>query len=185
MSSSSAAADWLLNIPSEGDDPHTPKPDWHQHLLMTDRGTPRAVLANAITALRLAAEWDGVLGFNELSMTTVALKPPPWPMGATADEWTDQEDRLTADWLQHNGIYVSVETAGSAVQTVARDRSFHPVRQKLDSLKWDGTKRIDDWLSLYLGAEPNEYTCAVGARWLTRSSPNLWARIQSRLRPHS
>jgi predicted P-loop ATPase len=81
-------------------------------------------------------------------------------------EWTDHEDRLTADWLQHHGIYVSVEIAGLAVQTVARDRTFHPVRQKLDGLKWDGTRRIDGWLSLYLGAEPSEYTSAVGARWL-------------------
>ena len=107
-------------------------------------------------------------------MTTVALKPPPWPTGAVADEWSDQEDRLTADWLQHNGIYVSVETAGSAVQTVARDRGFHPVRQKLDSLKWDGTRRIDDWLILYLGADSNEYTCAIGARWLISAVARIY-----------
>jgi len=40
------------------------------------------------------------------------------------------------------------------------------VREKLDSLDWDGTKRIGDWLRLYLGAESNEYVSAVGARWL-------------------
>ena len=49
--SSSAAAEWLPNVTSESD--HS-KHDWHQGLLMTDRGTIRAVLANAITALRLA-----------------------------------------------------------------------------------------------------------------------------------
>lgn len=171
LSSGGNAAEWLPDVPIESDDANR---DWRQDLLMTDRGTPRAVLANAITALRLAPEWDGVLGFNEFSMSTVALKPPPWPMGVAADEWTDQEDRLTADWLQHNGIYVSVEIAGSAVQTVARDRSFHPVRQKLDSLKWDGTKRIDDWLSLYLGVDSNEYTCAVGARWLISAVARIY-----------
>ena len=170
-SSSAATAEWLPNTPTEADDS---KRDWKHGLLMTDRGTARAVLANAIIALRLAPEWEGVLGFNEFSMTTVALKPPPWPMGAVAEDWTDQEDRLTADWLQHNGIYVSVEIAGSAVQTVARDRSFHPVRQKLDALEWDGTKRIDDWLSLYLGADSNEYTCAVGARWLISAVARIY-----------
>jgi predicted P-loop ATPase len=50
--------------------------------------------------------------------------------------------------MQHHGIYVSVEVAGLAVQTVAKDCSFHPVRQRLDSLKWDGTRRIDGWMSL-------------------------------------
>jgi predicted P-loop ATPase len=34
-------------------------------------------------------------------------------------------------------------------------------------LKWDGTKRIDGWLSLYLGTKPSDYTAAVGERWLT------------------
>ena len=126
---------------------------WRQDLLMSDRGAPRAVLANAITALRLAPEWDGVLGFNEFSTCTVTLKPPPWTTEGSRSDWTDHEDRLTADWLQHQGIYVSVEIAGLAVQTVACDRTFHPVREYLDSLKWDGTKRIDDWLSLYLGVE--------------------------------
>lgn len=53
--------------------------DWSRHLLVNDSRAPRAVLANAITALRLAPEWDGVLGFNEFSLTTVALKAPPWP----------------------------------------------------------------------------------------------------------
>ena len=76
LSSTAAAVEWLPNVAAEGDDS---KRDWQQSLLMTDRGTPRALLANAITALRLAPEWDGVLGFNEFSMTTVALKPPPWP----------------------------------------------------------------------------------------------------------
>jgi len=52
------------------------------------------------------------------------------------------------------------------VQLVARDDSFHPVRQYLEGLKWDGTKRADGFLSLYFGAEATDYSAAVGARWL-------------------
>jgi predicted P-loop ATPase len=166
IATSAAAAEWLPDLPADTSSSTLLKDGWRQHLLMSERGSPRAVLANAITALRLAPEWDGVLGYNEFSMSTVALNRPPWQLPAPGIEWTDHEDRLTADWLQHNGIYVSVEIAGLAVQTVAHDRTFHPVRQKLDSLKWDGTSRIGDWLCLYLGADTNEYTCAVGARWL-------------------
>ena len=55
--------------------------DWSTYLLVTDTGAPRALLANAITALRLTPEWDGVLGFNEFSVATVALKAPPWSGG--------------------------------------------------------------------------------------------------------
>ena len=148
-----------------------PVADWRDHLIRSGgtkdkSGGPARILANAITALRLAPAWNGVLGFNEFSFGTVALKPTPWAGAATGAEWTDHEDRLTTDWLQHQGIFVSVDITGQAVQSVARDRCFHPVREYLDSIRWDETRRIDTWLSLYLGAETNDYTAAVGERWL-------------------
>jgi predicted P-loop ATPase len=84
---------------------------------------------------------------------------------------------LTADWLQHHRIYVSVEIAGLAVQTVAKESCFHPVRKSLDSLKWDGTKRIDGWLSLYLGVAPSPYVNAVGARWLISAVARIYEPV--------
>ena len=139
--------------------------DWRSNLLTNEKGFPKALLANAITALRWAPEWAGVLGFNEFSLGTVALKAPAWQSEPTGKEWTDHEDRLAADWLQHQDILVTVEVAGQA-QAVARDRCFHPVKDYVNSLSWDGVKRIDVWLSQYLGAELTDYSKAVGARWL-------------------
>lgn len=99
-------------------------------------------------------EWGACV--QRFSLSTCSTEPPPWSQ-ATPGEWTDQEDRLTADWLQHQGINVSVEIAGPAVQTVAKEQSFHPVRQHLDEVKWGGTKRIDGWLSLYVGVTPQRF----------------------------
>jgi 5S rRNA maturation endonuclease (ribonuclease M5) len=148
--------------------------DWHRDLLTNEKGVPKALLANAITALQVAPEWASVLGFNEFSLVTLALKAPPWQSGIAGNEWTDHEDRLTADWLQHQGILVTVEVAGQAVQAVARDRCFHPVRKYLESLSWDGTKRIDTWLSVYLGAEPSDYSAGVGTRWLLSAVARIY-----------
>ncbi|MGH9436855.1 MAG: VapE domain-containing protein [Terriglobia bacterium] len=124
-----------------------------------------SILANAITALRLAPEWQGVLAYDEFRCNAVALKPTPW--GALPKSgWTDQEDRLTAEWLQHRRIFVSVEIASQAVQTVAAQRLVHPVRQYLDQLKWDRIPRLDRWLSTYLGVVESNYSHAVGSRWM-------------------
>lgn len=139
--------------------------DWRTGLLRYNNGSPKKLLANAITALRGAPEWESVLAFNEFSLTVCTLKVTPWGDKEVL-KWTDQEDRLTADWLQHHGIEVSVSVAGEAVQTVARDRSFHPVRDYLSSLSWDGKKRIDSWLKTYLGVKKSNYSSTVGARWL-------------------
>jgi predicted P-loop ATPase len=123
------------------------------------------VLANAIAAFLHAPEWSGVLAFNEFGFGTVVLKPAPWGVVAKG-EWTDHEDRLAAEWLQRQGILVSVEVAGQAVQTAARDHPFHAVRAYLQKLRWDGVERLDRWLSTYLGAEDTQYSRAVGSRWL-------------------
>jgi len=137
--------------------------DWRGELVCSVRGKVTAILANAITALRYAPGWVGVLAWDQFAMRVVALRETPW--GATG-EWTDQEDRRACEWLQHAGILVRLNEAGQAVQTVARDRSFHPLREYLESLKWDGIPRIDDWLTLYCHADPTPLTRAVGARWL-------------------
>lgn len=40
--------------------------------------------------------------------------------------------------------------------------SYHPVRDYLDSLRWDGKLRLDHWLSQFMGADDTPYTQAVG-----------------------
>ena len=119
------------------------------------------VLANAIAAFRHAPEWGGVLAFNEFGFGTVALKPAPWGIVAKG-EWTDHEDRLAAEWLQKQGILVSVEVAGQAVQTAARDRPFHPVKTYLQGLHWDGLKRVDRVKHLLRDNRLNGCTYALG-----------------------
>jgi predicted P-loop ATPase len=99
----------------------------------------------------------------------------PWEANPSGHSWTDQEDRLTAaDWLQRNGILVDLNTAAQAAQTVAKDRSFHPVRQYLKSVHWDGVQRLDRWLSTYLGAEDTDYSRAVGARWMISAVARIY-----------
>lgn len=45
----------------------------------------------------------------------------------------------------------------------AQDGRFHPVRDYLDALRWDGVPRLDGWLSRYAAAESTEYTRAIGS----------------------
>ena len=40
-----------------------------------------------------------------------------------------------------------------AIRIVANEKQFHPVREYLESLKWDGHERIREVLPKYLGAE--------------------------------
>jgi hypothetical protein len=64
-------------------------------------------------------------------------------------------------------IDIKTDIVYEAVRTVANHHRFHPVCDYLNGLRWDGVKRIDNWLTIYGGAEDNEYTRAVGALVLT------------------
>ena len=162
---SAKASEWL---------PPPPNPNsasiatgWKSRLLVAKRGGALAVVANALIALRHAPEWQGVLHFNESSLATIIKLAPPFEIAAAVPlTWADNHDVLTAAWLQHQGISVNKEIAGQAVHAVALEHAFHPIREYLDSLTWDGVKRIDDWFTLYLGADLSDYLRAVGAKFL-------------------
>ena len=141
---------------------------WRDGLLLNLNGTVKPVLANAITALRGAPEWTGVLAYNEFAHFTVFQKPAPWmkPDIEVPADWTPNDDTLTTEWLHHQGIFVSGDVTGQAVEAVARERLFHPVRSYLKDLTWDGKHRLDSWLPEYLGVDPSPYAAAVGSRWM-------------------
>ena len=143
---------------------HPVRYDWRHELARSDKGKVLAGISNALIALRMAPPWNGVLAFNEFGLCTEARASTPW--GGPASVWTDNHDVLTVEWLEHQGVKLARGQVADAVQAVAREHTFHPVREYLDGLKWDGISRIDDWLVLYLGAKQSSYHAAVGARWL-------------------
>ncbi len=142
-------------------------PDWETRLITSGAKNPvrKAILANAATAFRYSPEWFGALAYDEFALWVVPSGYLPWG-AAKFTCWTDNDDRLATEWLQHKGIFVSVETAGMAIQMVAMEHGFHPVRRYLDGLKWDGILRLRTWLKFYAGAPDTPYFSAVGARWM-------------------
>ena len=55
----------------------------------------------------------------------------------------------------------------TAITKAADDRSYHPVREYLDSLpEWDGIPRVDTLLIDYLGADDTEYVRSVTRKTL-------------------
>jgi hypothetical protein len=61
------------------------------------------------------------------------------------------------------GFDPTTETVLTAVHTLSNHARFHPVRDYLDSLQWDGIPRIRNWLTTYGGADDKPFTQAIGA----------------------
>jgi len=156
------------------------EPAWQDDLILGVDGEPRAVLANALTAIRGANVWDGVLGFDDFAKQTVFRKPPPWHRGHwNGDrEVSDRDIFLATEWVQHQGIACPSMIVGQAIETISQGYLFHPVREYLDNLVWDGTSRIDAWLSEHLGVVDNDYTQAVAAKMLIGSVARIFKPLR-------
>lgn len=72
-------------------------------------------------------------------------------------------------------IQIVIEQAGfqpnkndipTAVARLGIDNGYHPVRDYLDSLKWDGVTRLDRFLPILFGTPDTEYEQMIGPKWM-------------------
>lgn len=68
----------------------------------------------------------------------------------------------------------SIDTIYRAVTSVAKKNNNHPVRNYLNSLKWDGVQRLNGWLSAVVGCEDSEYTRKVGSSLLIAAVARIY-----------
>jgi predicted P-loop ATPase len=140
--------------------------DWQKQLLLSDTGTVKPLLANALTILRNDPKWRGMLAYDEFSQRAVTTRPPAWSRAQSGADWTDFDDsQLTAE-LQRDGLALPTRIAAEAAQTIAQESAFHPIKNYLEPLVWDRVERVNTWLTAYLGAQDSAYTRAVAACWL-------------------
>jgi predicted P-loop ATPase len=139
--------------------------DWQADLILSTTKSPKAIIANALIALRNAPEWQGVLAYDDFALVTKLMRAPPWLAHHNdlwmVRQWTDRDDTLTADWLQHHDITVNTAVAAEAAEAVAKGAAFHPIQDYLNGLQWDGEKRIERLAAGYLGADDKPYHTAV------------------------
>lgn len=115
--------------------------------------------------------WKDVFAYDEFAQTIRYTREPEWhPDDAPKDKslvWNDGHIHCLNLWLRRVwGLQLPTEKIREGVYTVAKRDSRNPLREYLDELKWDGTARIDTWLTQYLGTEDTPYSRSVGRKWL-------------------
>src|SRR5262249_44836502 len=137
--------------------------EWRPTLHVGKNG-PLPILANVMTVLEHAKEWAGALAFDAFKSRPVFLRDTPEADAKKNDVLEDHNVRWITNWVQRLGIYAGVEVVGQAVHAVAEKSGnhFHPVRDYLSGLRWDGEKRADKWLTTYLGVDDTELSRAFG-----------------------
>jgi predicted P-loop ATPase len=68
--------------------------------------------------------------------------------------------------LETENFEPTVSDVLPAVMRHARENAFHPVRDYLNGLEWDGVQRLDRWLQSCMGATDTAFTRMVGRKTL-------------------
>jgi predicted P-loop ATPase len=109
-----------------------------------------------------------MFAYDEMLRAVLMMTPLNNTDGVFAPRATTDED-VTAvqEWLQRQGLcQVAKDTVHSAVDLRATERSFHPIRDYLNGLQWDGKPRIGSWLASYLSVKRSTYSNQIGTMFL-------------------
>jgi predicted P-loop ATPase len=125
-------------------------------------------LGNALLGLRNDPELIDALGYDEMQCAPVLRRPLFENIqDFVARPVIDADVAAIQEFLQWKGLRrLGKDTVHQAVDARARECAFHPVRDYLNALKWDGTARLWKWLCYYLGADQTDYTARVGEMFL-------------------
>lgn len=108
-----------------------------------------------IMLMRLGIE----LGYNAFNMQYHMVGPGDVPRRRVGDA---EVRRIWFSIIERWPIKVTLEFVREFIFDESMRNVMHPVREYLDGLKWDGVKRVENWLAKYGGATDNEYTRIVG-----------------------
>ena len=78
----------------------------------------------------------------------------------------DQVTMIRHEIANRFSFHPHISDMYDAITARSREHMFNPVVDWLDSLKWDGVKRLETWMIDYLGADDTPYVRAVSCKTL-------------------
>ena len=125
-------------------------------------------VGNVLLALKQEPELIGAFGYDQMLWCDVLLRPlfKPDP-NFIPRPVTDIDIFAVQEFLQWRGFRrLGKDTTYDAISKYAHECAFHPVRNYLNELIWDGENRLQTWLVKGFGAEQNAYSEKIGRMFL-------------------
>ena len=166
-------AEALADLAEDTDVPTTTD-NWREKLKVTDKGAIAQTIENAVIILQYDPRLSGSLAYDEMSHQIVTRKSLPWRRVSSVGQWTDADDAALRYYMEKVYGIAGKDRIFDAVNVVAQQASFHPVKEFLESDTWDGVPRVDTLLIDYLGAEDTEYTRTVTRKTLAAAVARIY-----------
>lgn len=122
-------------------------------------GGVKQSMENCVFVLEHDPVLAGAIRRNEFNCRNDIVRNMPW--NRRGDPIIDIDEKNIRLYLERNYGLTSKEKIESAIAIVANEDSFHPIRERLEGLIWDGKERIRVALHHFLGAAVDDYTGEV------------------------
>jgi hypothetical protein len=116
---------------------------------------------------------ENVLHFCELEDVAIQAKFNEFDgrdyvcIGDNEQQELDDHALVEVMRLMHKcGCIISKSAVHDALKALGRKHRFHPVREYLEGIKWDGEKRLEKLIPFYLRAEDTPLNRAMGKAWM-------------------
>ena len=125
-------------------------------LEVNDKGQVKNTMQNVYQVFQSDPVLHGAIGYNILTGRIDICKPLWWER--TASAMSDTDFNYLMLYLEKRYGLNNENRIRRALTVVAHQNQYHPIREYLNRLEWDGTERIPYVLHHFLGAE----ICAYG-----------------------
>lgn len=130
------------------------------------KGNPESDVFNCLLVLKQDPALKGKIRLDEFAHRLVVIDDLPWRGKDETPYWTDTDDACLRNYFATKYLIKGKGIIDDALQEVTQDNKFHPVREYLRGLSWDGECRLDALFIDYIGAEDTEYIRAVTRKWM-------------------
>ena len=120
----------------------------------TKSGTPKPTVANFVKILKEDLHLAGAIRLNELTERIDIVKNLGWKRNDT--EFNDTDTAFLTLYIEKNYELNCKRSLEQAIQIVSSENSYHPIRNLLNGLRWDGIPRVENILTHFLGVEKTE-----------------------------
>lgn len=143
--------------------------NWEATLKTDSKGNIKSTIKNVVIIMMNDPQLIGTVARNDFKERPVLIHDTPWHKvqdKLNGDVWTDTDDAQLRLYIEECYGIEKVSKIYDATNIVADEQHFHPVRDYLQGLEWDGIDRLETAFIEYLGAENNEYVRAVSRKML-------------------
>ena len=126
-------------------------------LEQTEKGKVSNAAANYKQVFQLDPLLKGAIRKNLLTERVDIVKPLGWYRDSPT--LTDVDIKYLLLYFEENYGLTIEKKIQDAVMVIANENRYHPVRDFLNALQWDGIERIRYCLHRFLGADADDYTC--------------------------